>query len=168
DRINTLQSDFVQTAVNKMFGRKATSRGRLSIKRPSLMRWNYYEPEKQLFIVDSRKFWWFTPLNRQVVIKPLKKVFGSNLPLAFIMGNKKIADEFKVSFLRAMINLSKLEIKVRRGTFRIFELDMYDAYHNKTSVALSNYRENIELPEEMFHFTAPEGVRVITPEDIPF
>ena len=47
---------------------QATERGRLLVKKPGKMRWEYTAPEKKLFVSDGLKIYSYIPQDRQVIV----------------------------------------------------------------------------------------------------
>ena len=56
DRIKDFSSDFVHAYRGGVLNKKLTERGRLLVKKPGKMRWEYTAPERKLFVSDLVKF----------------------------------------------------------------------------------------------------------------
>ena len=48
--------------------KQITERGRLLIKKPGKMRWEYTTPEKKLFVSDGVKIYSYIPQDKQVIV----------------------------------------------------------------------------------------------------
>src|SRR6266699_3593341 len=57
DRIKDFSSDFVHTYEGGVLRKKITERGRLLVKKPGRMRWEYTTPEQKLFVSDGLKMY---------------------------------------------------------------------------------------------------------------
>ncbi len=97
-RTKHLQAKFRQTYTNKIFGKKSVSDGKVYIKKPGKMRWDYVRNRKirKSFISDGTTLWAVEHHNRQVFIKDLKE---NMLPVAvtFLYGKGDLRRDFRAS-----------------------------------------------------------------------
>jgi outer membrane lipoprotein carrier protein len=68
-RVGDLTARFVQTYRSGVLGREVVERGRVSIKRPGRMLWEYKDPEKKTFVADGKTFYFYVPADRQVIVR---------------------------------------------------------------------------------------------------
>jgi len=61
DSLSTLSGRFEQSLESATLGRSRVERGKFSMKRPGLMRWEYESPERKLAIVDGVHTWLYLP-----------------------------------------------------------------------------------------------------------
>jgi len=181
NRADDLSADFTQEAYNQAVGRTQKARGKVYLKKPNQMRWDYEKPDVQHFIIDGKTFWWYTPQNNQVIKQPASATFDSRIPLSFLGGVGNLRQDFHISYAeeaskeggqtllllpkKTTGNLTKLIMEVKG--FEIRRVSMQDAFGNKTTLLLSNMRVNQNITIERFHFVPPPGVQVISPEDFP-
>ena len=66
DGVKDFSADFIHTYEGGVLRKKITERGRLLIKKPGKMRWEYRSPEEKLFIGDGRDAWLYLPAEKQV------------------------------------------------------------------------------------------------------
>lgn len=96
------EARFEQRFVPRLFGRERLESGRLTVRRPGRMRWDYETPEEKVFVSDGENTWFHIPADRQVVVGS----FGSAAdggpgtetppnPLDFLTGAARIADHFE-------------------------------------------------------------------------
>src|ERR1700731_3226460 len=57
DAIRGFTTDFVHTYRGGVLNKQLTERGRLLVKKPGKMRWEYTAPEKKLFVSDGVKIY---------------------------------------------------------------------------------------------------------------
>ncbi len=173
----TLETDFVQSAYNKSINQTQQAKGKMYVKKPGMMRWDYNPPDEQSFIVNDKTFWWYTPKTKQVTVKKTEKAFESHLPLAFISGIGQLSKDFNVAFAEAeqgqgtyelelipkkpQVNLQKMLLLVDDAQFDIRRVVLYDFYGNTTKIEFLNHKKNQMLKDELFVFEAPFGVQVV-------
>ncbi len=97
NRAEYLTANFSQEAYNKTADRTQKAKGKVYLKKPDLMRWDYEEPDLQHFIVDGKTFWWYTPQNNQVIKQPTSAAFDSRIPLSFLGGGRESSSGFSYS-----------------------------------------------------------------------
>jgi outer membrane lipoprotein carrier protein len=59
--------------------------------RPGKMRWDYEAPEKNVFLVDGKYAWFFTPADRTATRMPVKSSGDWRTPLALLTTNMKLS-----------------------------------------------------------------------------
>src|ERR687896_98051 len=57
DTVKDFSADFVHTYRGGVLNKQLTERGRLIIKKPGRMRWEYRSPEEKLFVSDGVKLY---------------------------------------------------------------------------------------------------------------
>ena len=86
DRVRDFSADFVHTYRGGVLKQQATERGRLLVKKPGKMRWEYTAPEKKLFVSDGRKIYSYIPQDRQVVVSTMPQDDQAPTPALFLTG----------------------------------------------------------------------------------
>ncbi len=91
-----LLGDFRQTYVHQVYGTRTVSHGKLQLRKPGMMVWDYDGAADPDFYVDGQKLWVVEHDTRQVVSQ---KVDGNtNLAgaMKFLFGGQKLIKDFKV------------------------------------------------------------------------
>src|SRR3954471_13519465 len=65
DTIKDFSADFVHTYRGGLLRKQITERGRILIKKPGKMRWEYTAPEAKLFVSDGVKIYSYIPQDKQ-------------------------------------------------------------------------------------------------------
>ena len=65
--------------------------GRAYFLHPGKMRWDYQAPEKNLFLVDGKYVWFYSPSDHTVTRMPTKKSEDWRTPLAFLTTDMKLS-----------------------------------------------------------------------------
>ena len=86
----TLQATFLERyAENGSLLRSEA--GTAYFRRPGKMRWEYEQPEKDLFLVDGKTAWFYVPTDHTVTRVPAKQSGDLRTPLALLAGQTKIS-----------------------------------------------------------------------------
>jgi outer membrane lipoprotein carrier protein len=94
NRAQTLQVLFNEAYTGPGQPRR-TEAGRLTLRKPGRMRWDYTSPPGKLFISDSKYLWLYTPANNRVERMKLKEAEDMRAPLAFLLGKLNFSKEFR-------------------------------------------------------------------------
>ena len=172
-RATDLQGRFTQSYRSGMLGREVVERGVVSIKRPGRMRWEYKDPEAKLFVSDGRRFYFYVPADRQVIVS--EQDAERSLAGRLLSGRGGILDEFEASLdepleegvLRirlvprheqADVQLAFLDVE---PSGRLRSILLEDLQGNRTRFRFEGLRENTGLPDKLFRFVVPAGVEVV-------
>lgn len=176
DRIKDFSADFTQQYESGVLKRKLTERGKLQVKKPGRMRWDYTSPEKKVFVSDGRQIYLWVPADNQVTVSPVPKQDEATTAVLFLVGKGNLTRDFKVSFtdeaaagthgLRLDPKLPErdydwLEIVVDAASLQIRSLTAADRQGGESTFLLSNFKENIGLADKTFAFTIPRGAEVV-------
>lgn len=167
-----LVARFTQTYRSGLLGRESVERGRLSLKRPGQMRWEYEEPEKKTFVSDGHRFFFYVPADRQVIVK--EQHDERSLPAQLLAGREILAS-FEVSLeAEASPGLSRLRLVPRQDDAEVAEailvvdaeariraVEIKDVQGSRSRFDFAEVRENVGLKDTLFEFTIPKGVEVI-------
>jgi outer membrane lipoprotein carrier protein len=74
---------------------RRTESGRLLLRKPGRMRWDYTTPLGKLFVSDGKFLWLYTPNNHQVEKMKMKESDDMRAPLAFLLGKLHFEKEFR-------------------------------------------------------------------------
>jgi outer membrane lipoprotein carrier protein len=178
DSASDFRARFTQTLTSSAMGRKTSSSGEVMFKKPGRMRWDYEKPDKSSYISDGNLLWLYEPDDKQAFKQNLKE---SQLPaaLAFLTGKGKLATEFDITFApksgygtpadhvlslspkTAQPQVKTILFVVDAKTYDVRESVLIDAQSNVNDLVFSDIRVNTRLPDTLFKFTPPAGVRVI-------
>ena len=175
-----LQGVFLQRATNKLSGMTQEASGRLFLKWPGRMRWEYEKPESRLFLIDGKTLWSYSPSERQAMAQDVSGVLTTT-PIGILFGMSSLRRDFQVrpvmhagtrdspeSLLELTPKGKDLAFKrvilgVDRESFLIRRLTVFDLYGNTTTVELSKQTVNNDLQDELFRFSPPPGTEVVRP-----
>ncbi len=179
DRVSDFSTDFVHTYRGGVLRQQATERGRLLVKKPGKMRWEYTAPEKKLFVSDGRKIYSYIPQDRQVVVSTMPRDDQAPIPALFLTGKGNITRDFNVTFdkvtdapagslalrltpKRREPEYESLTLVVDPKTLNLQMLITIDSQGGRSAFAFSNLKENVGVADNQFVFQMPRNVEVVS------
>ncbi len=179
-----LQAKFVQRATNRLSGLTQEASGRLFLKWPGKMRWEYDTPEPRLFLIDGKTLWSYSPLERQAVAQEISGALSTG-PIGILFGLSSLRRDFRVRTIRHAgakdgqeylldlvpkgqdLSFKRVILAVDREAFLIHRLTVFDLYGNTTVIDLADLKVNDGLKEGLFRFSPPPGTDVVAPPKPP-
>ena len=73
DTIRDFSADFVHSYRGGVLRKQLSEKGRLLVKKPGKMRWEYTAPEPKTFISDGQKIYSYIPADKQVLVTSVPK-----------------------------------------------------------------------------------------------
>jgi len=177
NQMQTLEADFTEIYQGAGAGRSES--GKLWLKKPGKMRWEYRSPEEKLFVADGHNGWLYLPAEKQVRKSSMKSLDDLRSPLAFLLGKTKLEKELSgLSFapdiqpwhsddmilrgvptaLSDSISEVLLEITPQHQIARIL---IHSVDDSTTEYRFSNQKENVNVPDSEFRFAPAPGTEVI-------
>ncbi len=172
--MKTLRASYVQTTVDPKFKDKKVVQGRALLERPNQFRWEVEQPYQQLLIADGKKLWVYDADLEQVTVQPLQDNLKDTPALLLAGDPKGVTDHFKVrsedtgfgeqTFHLLPIGEDSLvrDVKLTFKGSVIAKMELIDNLHQVVTIEFSQIKINETLPQDLFRFTPPPGVDVIT------
>ncbi len=177
DHIRTLEAKFTETY--KGAGMTRTESGTLLLKKPGRMRWDYDQPHPKLFVADGRTAWFYVPGEQQARRTPVKQLDDLRSPLRYLLGKTKLEKELEgLSIASDLQPLTPGDV-VLRGVPKgmrervaetllevtpdglIARIVVEELDGSVTEFRFLQQKENVEIPDQRFHFVPPAGVEVV-------
>jgi outer membrane lipoprotein carrier protein len=156
--------------------------GTAYFRRPGKMRWEYEKPEKNLFLVDGKFAWFYTPVDRTVTKVPARDSEDFRTPLALLAGEMKLSrvcakvQPFALTPLAA--DNTTLECVLKPSTSvphdplpRVFfeitpdgelaRIRIQSPGGVQTEFQFKNWSFNPPLSDDMFRFSPQPGVVIV-------
>ena len=177
--IHDFSADFVHTYTGGVLHKKLTERGRVLIKKPGKMRWEYTSPEKKLFVSDGVRIYSYIPADNQVRIDAVPKNDEAGAPILFLAGKGNLIRDFTSSMgelpeasptnsvalklvpKAAQADYDSLLLVVDQQSLMLRTLVTMDGQGGRSSISFENLKENINPADKDFEFKIPRGVDVI-------
>ncbi len=178
--IRDFSADFVQSYTGGVLHKQVVEKGHVLVKKPGLMRWEYSEPEKKLFISDGRRTYFYMPADRQVIVSPVSEEAEASTSVLFLAGKGDLVRDFEASTTAPPPGLpegtdalrlvprstqrdySALILAFAGDTLQLRGLVTEDAQGGKSSFVFQDLKENVSPSADQFTFKIPRGVDVIT------
>ena len=191
DQTKTLQAEFEQTRYTRLYDRYDRAQGKVVFKKPGKMRWDYAQPNGQVFVSNGKKLLIYQPPEEgekkgQLIERPVDE---DQLPSAFsfLLGSGKLDEDFEVRLLEHDNEKFKdgyvLQLIPRKPTPNYEQLVFYvrtltqggkragvvqrvliiDSAGNRNRFDFSKIKFNRDVPDKRFSYRAPKGTEVVTP-----
>jgi outer membrane lipoprotein carrier protein len=153
-----------------------TASGRLMVRQPGKMRWEYLVPDPQTIITDGNDLWVFRPEENQVLVGKAPSFFGDGKGAGFLSNIKTVRKSFQISLEpsddpdqyrlklvpnRSSVDLMAVELDIARKGFSLIRITTVNVYGDETRIELKNVSFSEPPPESLFRFDVPEGADVV-------
>src|SRR5215470_17638074 len=95
NKISTLSADFSQVHTSRDQRDERRESGRLLLKKPGRMKWDYTAPEEKHFISDGKWLYEYVPAEKSVTRSSIKETGDMRAPFAFLLGQGNLRSEFR-------------------------------------------------------------------------
>jgi len=180
DGIKDFSADFVHAYEGGALRKKLTERGRLFVKKPGKMRWEYKSPEEKLFVSDGTKMYSYLPQDKQVIVSTVPPEDEATTPSLFLAGKGNLTRDFTPS----LVDLPKgmpagsvtlklvprnrqrdydwLMLVLDPSTLAFRGLVTVDGQGGVSTFSFANLKENSGLADKEFTFKIPRGVDIVS------
>jgi len=154
--------------------------GKVYVRFPGKMRWEYEKPEKRIFITDGQKLWVYLPADNQVQIASAPVFFRDGKGASFLSDIKLIRQKFEITLekstedffyelnlvpIEKTLDVSKVHLSVTRNTFTIVRVITYNSYGDENRIEQVNLQFDVPLDDALFSFAIPKGADVVKIDD---
>lgn len=172
-KMETFQSDFKQVSMDAKGVSVQEVSGTMSAMRPGLFYWKTDPPFEQLIVSDGEQLWLYDPDLEQVTVQPMDPRVAQT-PALLLSGEveslmvsydvvEQQVEQLRVFDLQPKDPDSLFErLKLTFSGDRLVQMHLVDSLGQRSSVEFINPQTNIKLSAELFHFTPPPGVDVIS------
>ena len=176
----TLRAEFKQTTASRMSARERLGAGTMVLAKPGLMRWDYTEPDQQVFVCDGEKISMYFAKEKQMMVSPAKEYLESDVTYAFFTGKGDIQRDFvvagpeeedltqaqetyelKLTPKQGHPQIDFISLWVDRKSFLMTRLKVTDKFGTTTDLIFSKLATNQEVKAADFRFTPPEGTEIV-------
>ncbi len=170
NRIHDIQGEFSQTSYLHDLERVEKYTGEFFIKKPFNMRWRYADPRDEEVIIRDTDTWIYKKSDKQVLRRTFSKEQYGQLPIALLSGFWELKTEFEIIKIKKgvlelrpkqhMGFIKKILLEISPGDFPVKSFSIFDAYGNKTDIAVKKVKINSGIKDSLFIFRTPPGVEV--------
>jgi len=168
-------ADFLQESTIKSMEITDFASGRLYVRYPGMMRWEYEKPERQVIITDGKKLWIFRPQDNQVMVGGAPVFFRDGQGASFLSDISLVRKKFNIQMARAegeylyelkmkpiggAANISEVRLYVVPRSYQIARIVTLNDYGDDTRIDIISPQFNANLDSSLFSFEIPPGVDV--------
>jgi outer membrane lipoprotein carrier protein len=173
NRASTLEAGFEQSYQAPGRARRVES-GKLTLRKPGRMRWEYASPQGKLFVSDGKWLWFYSPSAGRAEKSRLKETEDMRAPLAFLLGKLDFKRDFSEFTLKDegrdvvitalpktdRVPYTRVEFTVTPDN-EIRRLVVAGTDRSVMEFRFTAERLNPALSDALFRYKAPDGVPVI-------
>jgi outer membrane lipoprotein carrier protein len=176
NKLSSLAADFTQI-YNAPGERSRREGGRVLLKKPGRMRWDYTAPEAKLFLSDGKWIYEYLPAEGSATRTAVRESDDLRAPFAFLLGRGNLRRDFKRIELaaesparagnrvlrltpRRASSFRELLVEIEPASLQLARLTLIERGGARSDFLFSNLREN--APATDAQFKLPAGVDVRT------
>jgi outer membrane lipoprotein carrier protein len=168
-------AEFLQESTIKAMEITDFASGRLYVRYPGMMRWEYQKPERQVIVTDGKQLWIFRPQDNLVMTGSAPVFFRDGKGASFLSDIGLIRKKFKISMVRAegeylyelrmtpleqTLNIREVRLYVTPRSYHIARIVTLNDYGDDTRIDIVNPQFNVTLEPSLFSFDIPPGADV--------
>ena len=172
----SFQAEFIQESSIKAMEIVDFASGKVFVRYPGMMRWEYEKPEKQVIITDGHKLWIHRPTDNQVLTGSAPAFFGDGKGASFLSDIKLIRQKFKISRdqskesyfyelnlqpLEKKLDVTDIRLSITKDTFTVVRIITYNTYGDENRIEFANHQFKVKLADALFSFNIPPGADVL-------
>ena len=173
---SSFSATFLQESTIKAMELTDFASGKVYVRHPGKMRWEYEKPDRQIIITDGYKLWIYRPEDNQVMTGAAPEFFRDGKGASFLSDIKLLRQKFDIEFLEEEkslfheliltpreknMDVARIRLSVSMSTFTVMRVITYNFYGDETRIELLNSKFGMNLDDELFSFKIPEGVDVL-------
>jgi len=175
-RDNNFKAEFIQESTVKAMEITDFASGKMFVRYPGKMRWEYEKPEKQVIITDGFKLWIYRPADNQVMTGSAPAFFSDGKGASFLSDITLVRKKFSISLgesrddffyelklkpLEKTLDVTDIRLWVTKTTFTVIRVVTYNSYGDENRIEFLNHEFKADLKESLFSFETPEGTDVL-------
>jgi outer membrane lipoprotein carrier protein len=175
DGTRDLQCRFEQTLLSGAFGAGVREVGRLYLKRPGKMRWEYTRPDPKVAVLNGGDAALYLPEDRQLIRGD--EAWSSSPLLVLLSGEGRVADLFEFEALVDSGKPVRLRLIPRQegqgfvevlvtldvSDYAITEAEVLDEAGNRMHYLFRSVRRNRGVSDDRFVLDPPAGTEILGP-----
>jgi len=173
---NNFKAEFIQESTVKAMQITDFASGKIFVRYPGKMRWEYEKPEKQVIITDGLKLWIYRPADNQVMTGSAPAFFSDGKGASFLSDITLVRKKFNIALVESQddffyelklkplektLDVTDIRLSVTKNTFTVIRVVTYNSYGDENRIELLNHEFNADLKDSLFSFEAPQGADVL-------
>jgi outer membrane lipoprotein carrier protein len=151
--------------------------GKLFVKRPGKMRWEYEQPMRQIIITNGSRLLVHRPEDNQVMLGKSPAFFGDGKGAGFLADIRVLRRKFEITPalqtdpqyyalrlrpLEDSIEVSEITLYVSKSDFTVKQVITTNAYGDQTAIELIDSTFDAIPADDLFALDIPQGADVLT------
>jgi len=177
---DTLVASFTEQKELKLLEKPVVSQGEFFYTRPNQVRWEYFDPDRKVFVITEDRYTAYYPALKRAEEVPIKKFVGKRLFRFLGVGQSiedlgkyydfALADESDVPGTYLLLltprkkklrdRVAEMKIWVDGESFLPSQLQYVEADGDTTLLAFTGMQSNIEVSASRFQLDLPQDVVV--------
>jgi outer membrane lipoprotein carrier protein len=168
-------AEFLQESTIKTMEITDFASGRLYVRYPGMMRWEYEKPERQVIITDGKQLWIFRPQDNLVMTGNAPVFFRDGKGASFLSDISLVRKKFKIALARAegeylyelrmtpierTMNVSEIRLYITPRSYNIARIVTLNDLGDDTRIDIIQPKFNVNLEPSLFSFDIPPGADV--------
>jgi len=173
--VSSFSAAFYQTSTLKVMEITDTGNGRIVVKRPWKMRWEYETPEKQVYVTNGEEMWIYRPGENQVQVGKASSFFTGIVRAVFLLDMKQIRSYFDIRLVlqedskyhilrlvnkEEIADVAEIYLTVSKKSFIVEEIVKYNSMGDNLTYKFSGFIFNKIYPDTLFTLKIPENADV--------
>lgn len=170
-------ASFHQRSTIKAMDISDEATGKLYVKRPGKMRWEYREPVRQIIITNGSRLLIHRPEDNQVMLGKSPAFFGDGKGAGFLADIRVLRRKFEITPapeidprlyslqlrpLEDTIDVSEITLHVAKSDYTVKQVITTNVYGDKTAIELIDSAFDVIPPDRLFTLDIPQGADVLT------
>ena len=172
----SFEAKFMQESLLKAMEITDIASGKVFVRYPGKMRWEYQKPEKQVIITDGFKLWIYRPEDNQVMTGSAPAFFSNGKGASFLSDIKLIREKFnifmdnakedifyklKLKPIEETLDVTDIHLSVSKQSFTVLQIITVNSYGDENRIELINHQFDKKLDDSLFSFEIPPGADVM-------
>jgi outer membrane lipoprotein carrier protein len=171
ERTRDLEARFTQTYTYASLGRSQVSKGRLRVKKPGMMRWDYESPTAKTVAVKGKRLVQFEPEENQAFVDEKFDSSAMSAAVTFLVGTGDLSKEFDFALDGAgglLLRPKEADPRVSTillvvgATGEVKETRVRDGSGNENRVSFEKIETNKGLKDADFDVKLPKDVHRVS------
>jgi len=176
------QADFTQETRIQGFDTPLRSSGRVYIKKPGHLRWDYVKPAVEQIYVHNDQLQMYVPKHNQILKGNLTMMVATKAPLRLLQGVGKLTEHFEVHPtngrtgagglpLLTLIpkdqgqpgssSVTRIVSEIQPDTYFIRSIALHEESGNISTFRFTNVKANTGIDDTVFTLDPPDGVVIV-------
>jgi len=153
-----------------------TASGKVLIRRPGMMRWEYEAPDRQIIITDGKTLWIYRPDDHQVMTGKAPAYLGDGKGASFLSDIRQVRQNFDATLedmdepcchtlklvpKKKQHDIAFIYLLISKHTSEVLQIVTYNSYGDQTIIDLSEFQFRQKFDDTLFTFTAPQGTDIL-------